>query len=598
MLKIDEDLTVKACSVAMKAHRSSDQLIQVENFSGSSSSEAVIFSFPGSGSEKDWFSDASFGAKSAKGSVFSEYLRSLGTDEAAFLNEAFLQKFEYIRKQLQDKVEEAVKGNKKIVFTGHSLGGPVAVLATIWFLQEYVKPQNAKPPFCVTFGSPLVGNHILSHALEREKWSGYFIHFVMRYDVVPRILLAPLSSIQQQFNQILNFFKLKSMSAGYESSEITNDASNFFTSVMRNASTIASHVACNLMGSTNLLLETITNFIQLSPYRPFGTYVFCTENGKLVTLKNSNAVLQLLFYSCQLSNETELQTVAYKSLRDHFAYESELKENLLGMQDVVSIDPLEKIGVADERINQALDDLGVSTAARLCLLASGESEKQKRKNQDKIDSKKPEIDKILKELESYRDASKDHKVGYYDAFKLQKSQNDFKANVKRLELAGIWDEIIEMLKRYELPDQFEGEKEWLEIGTRYRRIVEPLDIANYYRHLKNDDTGPYKIKGRPRRYRYTQRWREHEERMEAGSSEESCFLAEVEELRTRTVNGIIPSSDIMIRVQKLLGQVEEWSHHNVIGKDVFLEESTFVKWWKSLPPHLRSPYINAQVLSV
>lgn len=257
------------------------------------------------------------------------------------------------------QVEEAVNENKKLVFTGHSLGGPIAVLATISFLQEYVKPKNARPPFCVTFGSPLVGNHILSHALEREKWSAYFIHFVMRYDIVPRVLLAPLSSIQKQFNQILNFFELKSTSVGNESSEIANDASAFFLSVMRNASTIASHVACNLMGSTNLLLETITSFIQLSPYRPFGTYIFCTENGKLVTLKNSNAILQLLFYSCQLSSNAEGQVVAYKSLRDHFSYESELKENLLGMQDLVSLDPLENIGGADERINQALDDLGV-----------------------------------------------------------------------------------------------------------------------------------------------------------------------------------------------------------------------------------------------
>ncbi|MED6203495.1 Protein eds1L, partial [Stylosanthes scabra] len=61
-----------------------------------------------------------------------------------------------------------------------------------------------------------------------------------------------------------------------------------------------------------------------------------------------------------------------------------------------------------------------------------------------------------------------------------------------------------MLKRYELPDEFEGKKEWIELGTSFRRLVEPLDIANYYRHLKNEDTGPYMIKARPKRYRYTQ----------------------------------------------------------------------------------------------
>lgn len=103
MLKIDEDLIMKACSVAMKAHRFQNEPFLVENSSGFSSSVA-IFSFPGSWSEKDWFSNDSFGAKPAKGSVFSEYLRSLGNDEAAVLNEAFLHRFESIRTQLQIKV--------------------------------------------------------------------------------------------------------------------------------------------------------------------------------------------------------------------------------------------------------------------------------------------------------------------------------------------------------------------------------------------------------------------------------------------------------------------------------------------------------------
>ena len=127
-----------------------------------------------------------------------------------------------------------------------------------------------------------------------------------------------------------------------------------------------------------------------------------------------------------------------------------------------------------------------NTRARLCLRAAGELEKQKRKNEDKI--MKEIQDKALtsmKELQNYKTTCEMHKgKGYYDAFKVQKESNDFQANVKRLVLAGVWDEVIEMLKRYELPDEFEGDKEWIKRGTEYRRLVEPLDIANYYRHLK------------------------------------------------------------------------------------------------------------------
>ncbi|KAI8018786.1 hypothetical protein LOK49_LG04G01999 [Camellia lanceoleosa] len=40
-----------------------------------------------------------------------------------------------------------------------------------------------------------------------------------------------------------------------------------------------------------------------------------------------------------------------------------------------------------------------------------------------------------------------------------------------LELAGMWDESIEMLKRYELLDEFEGHKEWIELGTEYIQTI-------------------------------------------------------------------------------------------------------------------------------
>ena len=168
---------------------------------------------------------------------------------------------------------------KQIVFTGHSTGGSIAILATIWFLEKYLRPDTSRAsPHYLTFGYPLTSNHIFSHALRREKWAPYFIHFVLRYDIVPRVLLAPLSSIKQELQLILQFLNAKA------SANTPWEALNFYSNVMRNASSVASHAACNLMGNTKLLLETVTNFIALSPYKPFGTYVFCTGNGKLATV--------------------------------------------------------------------------------------------------------------------------------------------------------------------------------------------------------------------------------------------------------------------------------------------------------------------------
>ncbi|EEF52075.1 protein EDS1B [Ricinus communis] len=570
---IKEEVIKKACSMAMKAHNktSGKQLYVSEKIRPSSE---IVFSFPGSWFVTDWFSKGPFGEVEVDLQLLPS-LKHVGLNGTATVNEAFLLRFKALvaNPQFRKEVGTAVMDGKQVVFTGHSLGGPIAILAAIWFLDEYIRPDTSRrPPLCVTFGSPLVGDRIMSHAVRRESWSRYFINFVMKYDIVPRISLTPLSSIQQQLQLILNFFNSKSLL------EPVHEAVNFYVTVMRNVSSVASHAACKIMGSTNLLLETLSSFMGLSPYRPFGTYVFCTGNGKLVVIRNPDAVLQLLFYTSQLNSEAELSVVAQSSLKDHLNYKDELEESLQ-MQTVTCLENhhLEALPLSSDDMtaesNLALNDLGLSARARLCLRATGELEKQKSNNQRAIDKKMADIEHGVANLQGYKKRCQ-HKVGYYDAFKLSEDREEFDANVERLKLAGIWDEIIEMLKRYELPDEFEGRKAWIDVGTKYRRIVEPLDIANYYRHLKNEDTGPYMERGRPKRYKCTQRWREHAERM-SNESLESCFWAEVEELCMKA-----GSLGIRENVLRLKSQVEEWIRDGVQDQDVFLKGSTFDKLLK------------------
>ncbi|VVA16982.1 PREDICTED: lipase PAD4 [Prunus dulcis] len=598
MLNLSEELIKKSCYLSLKAQNFPDELLLVEKPPASSH---AFFCFPGSWSVDSWFSgEKAFGETVITPALFP-CMKSIGNHNEtakpgdlefaiAFVNQAFLQKFEHVLQtsQLVNQVQDAINERKSIIFTGHSTGGAIAALATIWFLQKYPK-TNAATFFCVTFGSPLVGNHIISHALRRENWSQYFIHFVMRYDIVPRILLAPLSSIHQGLQKILPFFDLKSPYFRSQILGTSREAWHLYTNVMRDASALTTHVASQLMGSTNLVLQTVKHFIKLSPYKPFGTYVFCTGNGKLVVLKNPEAVLQTLFYSCQLSSEMEWAAIAHNCLNEHFSYEKEFLggECSLDMQDVVALDKLEELCLGSDRY---LDDLGLSAEARLCLRAAGESEKQKGENQKKVYGKREEMKKALENLEEYR-ALCEHNVGYFDAFKIQKDRRDFEANVSRIVLTGIWDEIIEMLKKYELPDEFEAIKEWIQLGTRFRRLVEPIDIANYYRHSKDEDTGPYMKKGRPKRYKYPQRWLEHEQKLPAGSCGESWFWAEVEELHKLTGDSTAMYRE-RERVLKLQREVGNWIREGLVGKDVLLKSSTFYSWWQPLPPPLKSELIS------
>ncbi|KAF7806129.1 protein EDS1L-like [Senna tora] len=587
---LKEEQMKKAFSLSSKAHKSPDKLYLVEKIRSNnrSSSSEVIISFSGFGSVKDWFSETPFGETKINLNLFPS-LKSVGNNEVALVNKAFLNRFEAVlgKSSFVAEVDQAMTKHKQIVFTGHSSGAAVAILATLWALDKYITPNtNRIPPLCVTFGSPLVGNHIFSHATRREKWSAYFTHFVMKYDIVPRLLLAPLSSFEQRFDPVLQFFNPKSKYFMDESIGNYSVTSEFYMAVMTNAAKTTSHAACKLMGSKNAMPDMLANFITLSPYRPFGTYIFCTGKGQMIGIRNPHAALQLLFFSAQVSTKAEAAHIAYKCLKEHVIYDDELKESL-AMQNVVWLDQIEKLPLsADESdgniaaINMALNDLGLTLRARMCLRAAGELEKQKARNEEKFDKKK--FMRCLKEVEEYK-ANKTKRVEDVDTSKMENYRNDFQSGVLNgFEMASVWDEIIEMLRRYELPDEFESKPEWIELGTKYRRLVEPSEIAKFYHYGKNLDSGPYMGKGRPKRHRYTQRWQEHAEKKAEGACSETCFWAEVEEFRIRTRN-YTSFEDVKEEVLKVEREIKRLSDEGVITKDVFVESSTFVKWWKSLP---------------
>lgn len=599
-LGVAEDLVKDCCSLSMTASSSS---VAAGDSSSSSApfrlveknapyGSVVILAFPGSWSVEEWR-----GSPSTIDSVLFRSLRRLGSDEAAVVNGAFLHRFRTILNSypFENEVLRAMSHRKQVVFTGHSSGGAVATLATVWLLERYPKLEecNQNLPICVTFGSPLVGDSVFSHALTRESWSRCFLHFVMRYDIVPRISLAPLKIIEEDLPSVLPLLDPKTSFSVLDSIGKSQQIISFFSIVMRNACSVASQRASLAMGCTNVLLEYLPGFINLCPYRPVGNYIFSTGNGRLVSVNNSDAVLQMLFYCLQLGPRQELEEVVHRSFMEHLVYESEVKE-CLEMQDIVFLDRLEELPLSLEdgffdgvqSIDMALKDLGLSMEARLCLRAAGESKKQELRNKAKIEANYCKIQEALNSLDCYRKMCEIRQVGYYDAFKLQRDSEDFNANLKRLELNGLWDEVIEMLKRNELPDDFEGRVEWVKLGNGYRRLVEPLDIANYYRHFKNEDTGSYMVKGRPKRYKYTQRWFEHARKMPAWSCSDSCFWAKVEELCLDTANNR-SFEEIMGMVLELEKEVLRWFTGRELGRDVFLEGSTFVKWWKTLPQQHR-----------
>ena len=99
-------------------------------------------------------------------------------------------------------VESHLRRGKRVIFTGHSLGGAIAILTTLRHLRDIPEfayathgdtatgAERASSIQCVTFGAPQVGDAALGRRVRSAGWEGQFLNVVHRGDIVPRLLTA------------------------------------------------------------------------------------------------------------------------------------------------------------------------------------------------------------------------------------------------------------------------------------------------------------------------------------------------------------------------------------------------------------------------
>lgn len=135
----------------------------------------------------------------------------------------------------------------------------------------------------------------------------------------------------------------------------------------------------------------------------------------------------------------------------------------------------------------------------------------------------------------------DDQLGYYDSFKQRgASKRDYKVNMNRHKLNQFWDNVIYMLDNNNLPADFQTRAKWINASQFYKLLVEPLDIAEYYRTGMHLLKGHYISHGRERRYKIFDKWwdsrivKEDEKNTRskfASLTQDTCFWAKVEEAR-------------------------------------------------------------------
>ncbi|CAF3987890.1 unnamed protein product, partial [Rotaria sp. Silwood1] len=88
---------------------------------------------------------------------------------------------------LMNEFNNTERCSKRLIFTGHSLGGSVAHLCTIFNLANKSYKENPKI-YSIAFGSPFIGDRTVAEDIIRKNFNNHFLTVINQSDIVPNLL--------------------------------------------------------------------------------------------------------------------------------------------------------------------------------------------------------------------------------------------------------------------------------------------------------------------------------------------------------------------------------------------------------------------------
>ncbi|XP_010270277.1 PREDICTED: lipase-like PAD4 [Nelumbo nucifera] len=515
------------------------------------------------------------------------------SEEPPMVHSGFLHIFHSIYNNpcFQNQISMLMQNSKSLIVTGHSVGGATASLATLWLLSYLQSLSSSFSVLCITFGSPLLGNESLSKTILRERWGGKFCHVVLKNDIVPRLLFAPLDSIATQLNHILQFWHL-SMTPQYGhlvSGLSSEEKTEFYHYILNHTAAYAAQKDGSKRCS----------------YWPFGSYLFFSGEGA-VCIENATSVIQMLYLMFTTGS-------ANSCIDDHLKYGDVAAKvsQLLLMRRSFTQGILPESGY-EAGISLAIEASGIApqdtvvNPARECLKMAKQMGRKPNLNSASLAIGLAKVTPYRAQIEWYKETcdNSEDQMGYYDSFKLRgASKKDSQVNMNRFKLAVFWNNVIRMLETNQLPHDFHRRAKWVNASQFYKLLVEPLDIAEYYRTGMHKTKGHYLTHGRERRYEIFDRWwRGREDVSEDNNSrtrfasltQDSCFWARVEMAKEWMQNAkgetdphkLAPLWESMNRFELYASQLVEKKE---VSKDVVAKNSSYSLWleeWKEFKSQL------------
>ncbi|KAK4710005.1 hypothetical protein R3W88_004518 [Solanum pinnatisectum] len=462
----------------------------------------------------------------------------------------------------RDQMVEIMNTSKSIVITGRSIGGAIASLLTLWLL---CRLQTICSVICITFGSPMLGNESFSRVILQKRWAGHFCHVVSQHDIVPRLFFAPSCSFQF----------------------ISEENKTQLFRVVLDSLGVVSRGECK------------------SSFSPSGSYLFCTNKGA-VCVDNGMVVIKLFYLTLLNGSQSS-------SFEDHLGYADFIRkvqwqfiENRSFMGGNIPESSyeagitlaLESLGIASHELN--------SEDAKEALKKAKKLGRTRNLNSANLAIGLSKINPFRAQIEWYK-ASCDNSVeqmGYYDSFKQRgASRRGSKVNMNRIKLGLFWDSLIDKLEANELPYDFHKRAKWVNASQFYKLVVEPLDIAEYYRTGMHLVKGHYMQHGRERRYKIFDKWWNTENGTDhptarsrfASSTQDSCFWAQVEEARDSLIK--VRAEGDARNFIKMLEDVTKFDQYakrlienKEVSQDVLAKNSSYTKFieeWKDFQSQLQ-----------
>ncbi|XP_062094230.1 lipase-like PAD4 [Humulus lupulus] len=518
----------------------------------------------------------------------------------AGLLELFLSLFR--SQNLQHQILALKEQCKSIVITGHSLGGAIASLSTLWLLCHcYLQSVSFSPSvLCITFGSPLLGNESLSQAIHRERWGGNFCHVVSKHDIMPRLLLAPLATVTPQMQLLLQHW--------HDSMRTTNTPQ--FGSHQNAAATSASAAQLGdreRAEFVGLIMACLENSSSEEAFKnllfwPFGNYLLCSHDGA-ICLENATSVIKMMHLMFMSGSPNDC-------IDDHLNYgECVGRISSQYLKRFVQMHPPESSYEAGLAL--ALHSSGIRSQEPAVSLAKDCLTNARRLGltpRIKCANLAVSLSKVVPyraQIEWYKascDESSDQ-MGYYDHFKRRESsKSGDQVNMNRCKLAVFWDKVIDLWESNQLPYHFHKRAKWVNAFHSYKLLVEPLEIGEYYRKGMHRDKGHYLRNGRPRRFQISDRWWKERRRYEkdndarttfASATQDSCFWARLEEAMELLANLQSENGEVK-EIWENINKFDEYARRLVerkeVSKDVLAKNSSYTRWTEELKK-LSSPLV-------